>query len=167
MICLDADIQLNDNIDHLFDLPDIHFYAVTEASTVGGYDVPVDALINFTIWEMGNDPQVWENPDEFRPDWFLCDEVDLTGRKEIKLKSVGVGRRICPRSALVMMHVHLVVGRLVEEFVWENKLEEPIDLAEALAISFLDLLLRGSTGAVVMIQECFLNLLEVVFLFMA
>ncbi|GLJ25513.1 hypothetical protein SUGI_0488380 [Cryptomeria japonica] len=31
MICLDADIQLNDNIDHLFDLPDIHFYAVTEA----------------------------------------------------------------------------------------------------------------------------------------
>ncbi|GLJ18653.1 hypothetical protein SUGI_0332670 [Cryptomeria japonica] len=71
MIYLDVDIQLYDNIDHLFDLPDIHFYAVTEASTVGGYDVPADALINFTVWEMGNNPQVWENPDEFRPDRFL------------------------------------------------------------------------------------------------
>ncbi|GLJ52208.1 hypothetical protein SUGI_1110510 [Cryptomeria japonica] len=81
-------------------------HAVTEASTVGGYDVPADAFINFAVWEMGNDP------------------------REIKLMPFAVGRRICPGIALAMMHVQLVVARLVQEFVWESKPGEPVDLTE-------------------------------------
>ncbi|GLJ52206.1 hypothetical protein SUGI_1110490 [Cryptomeria japonica] len=106
-------------------------HAVTEASTIGEYDVPADAFINFSVWEMGNDPKVWENPDEFRPDRFLRNEVDLTGSREIKLMPFGVGRRICPGIALAMMHVQLLVARLVQKFVWESKPGELVDLAEA------------------------------------
>ncbi|GLJ19446.1 hypothetical protein SUGI_0350990 [Cryptomeria japonica] len=37
-------------------------------------------------------------------------------------------------SKMIYLDAHLVVGRLVEEFIWERKLEEPIDLAEALDV---------------------------------
>ncbi|XP_059064156.1 beta-amyrin 24-hydroxylase-like [Cryptomeria japonica] len=34
-------------------------HAVIEETTIGGYDVPMNALMNFIAWEVDNDPQVW------------------------------------------------------------------------------------------------------------
>nr|ATG29976.1 CYP77F35 [Taxus chinensis] len=105
-------------------------HAVTEACTVGGFDIPANALVNFSIWEMANDPKVWENPSEFRPDRFMSAEVDLTGSKEIKMMPFGVGRRICPGLGLAMLHLQLVVARLVQKLSWEEKPGEGVDFAE-------------------------------------
>uniref|UniRef100_A0A0C9RJY0 TSA: Wollemia nobilis Ref_Wollemi_Transcript_14117_1818 transcribed RNA sequence n=1 Tax=Wollemia nobilis TaxID=56998 RepID=A0A0C9RJY0_9CONI len=105
-------------------------HAVTEECRLGGFDVPAGAWVNFSVWDMGNDPKVWENPLQFLPERFLNAEVDMTGSKEIKMMPFGVGRRICPALGLAMLHLQLILGRLVQTFAWESKGGEPVDVAE-------------------------------------
>ncbi|GLJ40276.1 hypothetical protein SUGI_0827440 [Cryptomeria japonica] len=105
-------------------------HAVTEDCSLGGYDIPVGAFVNFCVSEMGNDPAEWENPADFRPERFVNGEVDLTGGKGIKMMPFGVGRRICPGLAVAMLHVELIVATLVLKFEWQTKPGETVDLAE-------------------------------------
>ena len=78
------------------------------------------------------DPGVWQNPSEFRPERFTDEgvEVDLTGTKEIKMMPFGAGRRVCPGLGMAMLHLNLIVARLVQEFAWECKPGETVDLSE-------------------------------------
>ena len=63
--------------------------------------VPRKGNIVFFIEEMGLDSKNWEDPLAFKPERFLCseEEVDLTGRKEIKMIPFREGRRVCPGHA--------------------------------------------------------------------
>lgn len=47
-------------------------------------------LIN--VWAIGKDPNVWPEPDKFKPDRFLGCNIDLKGR-DFQLLPVGSGRR--------------------------------------------------------------------------
>jgi len=69
---------------------------------------------------------------EFRPERFADEgaEVDLTGTKELKMMPFSAGRRICPGIELGLLHMHLIVARLVQEFKWECKAGETVDLSE-------------------------------------
>jgi len=115
--------------------PPGHFvmpHAVSEPCRLGGYDIPAEAWVNFFITAMASDPGAWPNPLEFRPERFADDgaEVDLTGTKEIKMIPFGAGRRICPGIDLALLHMHLIVARLVQEFEWQCKPGETVDLSE-------------------------------------
>jgi cytochrome P450 len=57
-------------------------------------------------------------------------EVDLTGTKEIKMMPFGAGRRVCPGIGMAMLHLNLIVARLVQEFAWECKAGETVDMSE-------------------------------------
>ncbi|GAB2220533.1 hypothetical protein Drorol1_Dr00008193 [Drosera rotundifolia] len=108
--------------------PPGHFvlpHAVTEETELGGYHIPKDAIINFMVAEIGRDPEVWEDPLEFRPERFLegeggkAVEVDITGTREIKMMPFGVGRRICPGLGLATLHLEYFVANLVWKFEWK------------------------------------------------
>ncbi|KAH0678565.1 hypothetical protein KY284_019650 [Solanum tuberosum] len=67
--------------------PPSHFllpHRVTAEMEFNGYDLPKNAIIYFMAREMGLDPNVWEDPMEFKPERFLVDgEIfDITGRKQ-------------------------------------------------------------------------------------
>ncbi|MED6166060.1 hypothetical protein PIB30_105454 [Stylosanthes scabra] len=68
---------------------------------------------------IGWDPEVWEDPMEFKPERFLEKEkedgvpFDITGSKEIKMMPFGAGRRICPGFNLAMLHLEYFVANLV------------------------------------------------------
>ncbi|KAG5239599.1 CYP77A3p family protein [Salix suchowensis] len=85
-------------------------HAVTEPTTLGGYDIPIDA----------NDPKVWNHPEKFNPDRFISggEDADITGVKGVKMMPFGVGRRICPGLGLGTTHLHLIIARMVQEFEW-------------------------------------------------
>ncbi|KAF3444112.1 hypothetical protein FNV43_RR13802 [Rhamnella rubrinervis] len=118
--------------------PPGHFvlpHAVTEDVVLDGYLVPKNGSVNVTVAEMGWDPKVWEDPMAFKPERFLKDQsdgvyhdIDITGSKEIKMMPFGVGRRICPGSALAMLHLEYFVANLVLKFQWTAA--DEVDLSE-------------------------------------
>ncbi|XP_010266363.1 PREDICTED: cytochrome P450 89A2-like [Nelumbo nucifera] len=119
--------------------PPGHFvlpHAVTEDTKIDGYVVPKKAIVNFMVAEMGRDPEVWEEPMEFRPERFLGNgdgdqEVfDITGSREIKMMPFGAGRRICPGLGLALLHLEYFLANLVREFEW--KAVDDVDLSEKL-----------------------------------
>ncbi|CAH9121315.1 unnamed protein product [Cuscuta epithymum] len=109
--------------------PPGHFvlpHAVSAEAELGGYTIPKNATINFMVGEMGLDPNVWDDPMEFKPERFLNtagnkDEMfDLTGSREIKMMPFGSGRRMCPGWGLAILHLEYFVANLVWHFEWKE-----------------------------------------------
>ncbi|XP_048503887.1 cytochrome P450 89A2 [Beta vulgaris subsp. vulgaris] len=114
-----------------FSLP----HAVTRKVDLGGYTIPENAIVFFTIAEMGWDAKVWDDPMEFEPERFLSsdnkvEEFDITGSKEIKMMPFGVGRRICPAFQLAMFHLEYYVANLVWKFEWRVVDGYEVELSE-------------------------------------
>ncbi|XP_055827296.1 cytochrome P450 89A2-like [Solanum dulcamara] len=120
--------------------PPGHFvlpHTVTEEVELNGYVVPKNATINFMVAEMGLDPNVWEDPMEFRPERFLVEGsdkegFDITGSRVIKMMPFGAGRRICPAYALAMLHLEYFAANLVWHFQWKPEEGDDVDLSENL-----------------------------------
>ncbi|KAH7848189.1 hypothetical protein Vadar_034796 [Vaccinium darrowii] len=108
--------------------------AVTEDTVLDGYRIPTDAMVNFTVADMGWDPSVWDDPMAFRPERFLGEggevEFDLKGVKEIKMMPFGAGRRVCPAITMALLHQQYFVANLVRDFKWEVEDGEDVDLSE-------------------------------------
>ncbi|XP_028768426.1 cytochrome P450 77A3 [Neltuma alba] len=96
-------------------------HAVTEPTTLAGYDIPIDANIEIFTPAIGEDPKLWSNPEKFDPDRFVTggEDADITGVSEVKMIPFGAGRRICPGLGMGTVHIHLMMARMVQEFVWE------------------------------------------------
>ncbi|CAA7394439.1 unnamed protein product [Spirodela intermedia] len=105
--------------------PPSHFvlsHAATEDTELGGYRVPAGANVEFyTAWLTEN-PEMWEDPGEYRPERFLQGgdgwETDVTGMRGVRMMPFGVGRRICPAASLGTLHVQMMLARMVREFRW-------------------------------------------------
>ncbi|XP_078436792.1 cytochrome P450 77A3-like [Wolffia australiana] len=113
--------------------PPSHFvlsHAATEDTELGGYRIPAGANVEFyTAWLTEN-PETWEEPEEFRPERFLEGgdgwETDLTGMRGVRMMPFGVGRRICPAASLGILHVQMMLARMVREFEWVPVPGEPL-----------------------------------------
>ncbi|KAL3374096.1 hypothetical protein AABB24_005859 [Solanum stoloniferum] len=119
--------------------PPGHFvlpHTATEEVELNGYVIPKDTTINFMVGEMGLDPNVWEDPMEFRPERFLMEgsdkgvDFDITGSKDIKMMPFGAGRRMCPAFALAMFHLEYFVANLIWHFQWNPVEGDDVDLSE-------------------------------------
>ncbi|MCE3214762.1 hypothetical protein HAX54_053265 [Datura stramonium] len=121
--------------------PPSHFllpHRVTEEMELNGYVIPKNAIIYFMAREMGLDPNVWEDPMEFKPERFLVDgdEFDITRSREIKMMPFGVGRRICPGYDFAMLHLEYFVANLIWHFEWKPVEGDGVDLTEGLDFTF-------------------------------
>ncbi|XP_042034682.1 cytochrome P450 77A2-like [Salvia splendens] len=95
-------------------------HAATEATRLGGYDIPTEASVEFFSAGIAEDPEVWVEPERFDPDRFYRgkEEADITGVTGVKMMPFGVGRRICPGLGMATVHVNLMLARMVQEFEW-------------------------------------------------
>ncbi|OVA11507.1 Cytochrome P450 [Macleaya cordata] len=121
--------------------PPSHFvlsHAATKETELGGYTVPADANVEFyTAW-VTEDPSVWKDPSEFRPERFLKGDgvdVDVTGSRGVKMMPFGAGRRICPAMTLGTLHVHLLLAKMVQAFKWVAVPDSPPDQTETFAFT--------------------------------
>ncbi|KAM7250639.1 hypothetical protein ACFE04_022522 [Oxalis oulophora] len=91
-----------------------------EACEVNGYYIPKDARLLVNIWAIGRDPEVWENPLEFKPERFMdpkFSKIDPKGT-HMELIPFGAGRRICAGARMGVVLVQYVLGSLVQAFDW-------------------------------------------------
>ncbi|XP_009610308.1 cytochrome P450 77A1-like [Nicotiana tomentosiformis] len=110
-------------------------HAVTEPTTLGGYDIPTYANVEFFVPGISDDPKVWSDPEKFDPDRFLSgrEDADITGVTGVKMMPFGVGRRICPGLGLATVHVNLMLARMIQEFEWSAYPENSkVDFTEKL-----------------------------------
>ncbi|KAK4359691.1 hypothetical protein RND71_021920 [Anisodus tanguticus] len=110
-------------------------HTVTEPVKLGGYDVPMDANVEFFTHGISHDPNIWSDPDKFDPDRFLSgrEDADITGVKGVKMMPFGLGRRICPGLGMATLHVNLMLARMVQEFEWSAYPENSkVDFSEKL-----------------------------------
>ncbi|WCJ33954.1 cytochrome P450 family 705 subfamily A polypeptide 3 [Euphorbia peplus] len=96
-----------------------------EDCTIDGYTIPAKTRLFVNIWSLGRDPNHWENPLEFRPERFTCEEwivksnmLDVRGQ-HFHLLPFGTGRRSCPGASFALRFVPATLAALVQCFEWK------------------------------------------------
>lgn len=100
-------------------------HVASEDCKVGGYDMPQGTTLLVNLWAMHRDPQLWDDPETFKPERF-----EKEGEAH-KLMTFGLGRRACPGSGLAQRLVSLTLASLIQCFEWERTGEEEVDMTEA------------------------------------
>ncbi|XP_074301543.1 6,7,8-trihydroxycoumarin synthase-like [Silene latifolia] len=87
-------------------------------TTLNGYDIKPKTLVHVNVWAIGRDPELWEDPEEFKPERFIGSSIDFRGQ-DFELASFGAGRRICPGMGIGLAYLELALANLLYSFNWE------------------------------------------------
>nr|GMD97664.1 angelicin synthase-like [Ipomoea batatas] len=108
----------------------------TQSTQVGGYTIPKDTTLFINIHAIHRDPQLWDNPLEFRPERFLnqtSSGLDYTGNDH-RFLPFGSGRRICAGIPLAEKMLVYILGSLLHSFNWHLPEGEKLDLSSKFLI---------------------------------
>jgi cytochrome P450 len=78
-------------------------HCLTQDDEYAGYHLPAGAMVMPNIWAMLHAPDVYTDPEAFRPERFLGPAPEPDPRK----LAFGFGRRACPGQALAETSVWL------------------------------------------------------------
>ncbi|KAF6752844.1 cytochrome P450 98A3 [Ephemerocybe angulata] len=67
-----------------------------EDDEYNGYFIPKGTMVVPICWTMMHDPEVWDNPNDFRPERYLKDGKIDPSVPDAERAAFGFGRRICP-----------------------------------------------------------------------
>ncbi|KAI0524700.1 hypothetical protein KFK09_004082 [Dendrobium nobile] len=82
------------------------------------YNIPKKTRVLINAWAIGRDEVYWKEPQEFKPERFLGDDVDYKGN-DFHYIPFGAGRRICPGIQFAIAIVELALANLVYRFNWK------------------------------------------------
>ncbi|KAL3537353.1 hypothetical protein ACH5RR_000719 [Cinchona calisaya] len=99
-----------------------------EHCKIHGYDVPKKTSVLINLYAVMRDPQVWNDPNEFKPERFLvCKEREdsLYQEKEIEVLlsnffTFGGGRRRCIGMMLSYCMMNATIAAMVQCFDWKT-----------------------------------------------
>ncbi|GJM91064.1 hypothetical protein PR202_ga07401 [Eleusine coracana subsp. coracana] len=110
--------------------PVIPAHEAMEDCHVGGYRVRRGTMVLVNAWAIHRDPEVWDVPEEFRPERF----ADLATAPVLPF---GLGRKRCPGESLALRLVPLALAALLQCFEWgvvgDVDLEEGVGLTMPMA----------------------------------
>ncbi|KAJ4710980.1 Cytochrome P450 [Melia azedarach] len=106
---------------------------------VNDYDICPKTVIQVNAWAIGRDPKYWKNPEEFFPDRFLDNSIDLRGQ-HFEYLPFGSGRRICPGLHMGLITSELALANLLYCFDWKlpnGMNEDDVNMEETTGSSLL------------------------------
>nr|GEV20026.1 cytochrome P450 CYP82D47-like [Tanacetum cinerariifolium] len=104
----------------------------SEDCIVAGYHVPKGTWLITNLYKLQQDPKIWPNSSEFRPERFVDGNhkhVDVKGT-HFELMPFGAGRRSCPGIGLGLQILHLVIATFLQHFDISKPCDAPIDMTE-------------------------------------
>ena len=102
---------------------------------VGDHFVPAGTTAMVNMWAITHDEKVWSEPEMFKPERFIDEDVSVMG-SNLKLAPFGSGRRVCPGKAMGLASVHLWLAMLLQSFKWVPSADKvDVDLSERLKLS--------------------------------
>ncbi|KAI7737236.1 hypothetical protein M8C21_012123 [Ambrosia artemisiifolia] len=108
-------------------------------TVVDGHQVPAGTTAMVNMWAITRDPQIWNEPLEFRPERFLNETEGLMDMSvmgsDLRLAPFGSGRRSCPGKSLGLATVSFWVASLLQEFEFGPCDGYDVDLSEVLKLS--------------------------------
>ncbi|XP_035736403.1 cytochrome P450 18a1-like [Vespa mandarinia] len=110
-------------------------HATTRDVTLNGYTIPAGSQVVPLLHAVHMDPELWNEPEEFRPTRFLSAEGKVC--KPEYFMPFGVGRRMCLGDVLARMELFLFFSSLLHTF--DLRLPEGASLPS----------LRGNAGVTV------------------
>lgn len=107
-----------------------------EDCNIGGYYVQKGTRLIVNLWKLQRDPRMWSDPNEFKPERFLVDHVDVGYRgQQFEYIPFSSGRRMCPGVTFGLQVVHLTLARLIHGFELTTPMDAPVDMTEGLGIA--------------------------------
>ncbi|GMI64032.1 cytochrome P450, family 706, subfamily A, polypeptide 6 [Hibiscus trionum] len=87
---------------------------------LGGYTIPKGSRVFLNMWSIYMDPNIWDNPSEFRPERFLDDpdKFDFRGN-DFRYLPFGSGRRKCPAVSHGGKMLSFILASLLHSFEWK------------------------------------------------
>ncbi|XP_020696583.1 cytochrome P450 71A1 [Dendrobium catenatum] len=82
------------------------------------YNIPKKTRVLINAWAIGRDEDYWKDPQEFKPERFLGDDVDYKGN-DFHYIPFGASRRICPGIQFAISIIELALANLVYRFNWK------------------------------------------------
>ncbi|KAL2318835.1 hypothetical protein Fmac_032711 [Flemingia macrophylla] len=89
-----------------------------ERCIIEGYEIQPKTIVHVNAWAIARDPECWEKPEEFWPERFLGNSMELKG-DEFEVIPFGSGRRMCPAKHMGIVNVELSLANLLYSFDWE------------------------------------------------
>ncbi|KAG1355395.1 Cytochrome P450 78A6 [Cocos nucifera] len=107
---------------------------------VDGHLVPAGTTAMVNMWAICRDPDVWEDPLEFKPERFLSKDGDMEVEfsvmgTDLRLAPFGSGRRSCPGKGLAMRTVSFWMASFLHDYEWLPSGARGVDLSEVLRLS--------------------------------
>ncbi|KAF9600417.1 hypothetical protein IFM89_009332 [Coptis chinensis] len=108
----------------------------THDCNIGGYHVKAGSRLLVNIWKVQQDPTLWSDPSEFRPERFLDgnSKMDVKGQ-HFELIPFGSGRRMCPGLLFALNVIHLVLARLLHSFDLATPMNAKVDMTETSSVT--------------------------------
>merc|ERR1711963_372793 len=86
-----------------------------QTTTIGGYNIPKDAVIMPNLDSVQMSEHIWEDPKAFRPSRFLDSDGNL-GKVKDEFIPFSVGRRMCLGESLAKMELFLFMSGICQRF---------------------------------------------------
>ena len=108
-----------------------------EDCKVDGYDILRDTCVMVNVWTIGRDPQLWDKPEEFCPERFIGNDMDVKGNN-LAFLPFGAGRRMCPGYSLGQKTIESSLANLLQGFNWklpDKMTKEDLEMEEIFGLT--------------------------------
>lgn len=103
-----------------------------EDDEMGGYRIPADSLIFWSMYVMHRRPDFWEKPEEFYPEHFSPEQV--ASRSRNAYVPFSSGPRQCIGNGFAMMEMALALAMMVQRYNFELVGNQEIGLVPLLTL---------------------------------
>ncbi|XP_022095813.1 cytochrome P450 2J6-like [Acanthaster planci] len=98
-------------------------HAAASDTQFRGFSIPKGAFLLSNLWAVARDPNVWQEPDQFKPERFLNKKGEAVQADE--LIPFSVGRRSCIGEHLAKMELVIFFSYFMHQFTFEQPDDSP------------------------------------------